>query len=66
MLCSPENFPSMLGQIEKCYGYIETAINSSSPKTAIHRINNKIRKIIEKQPRRNPLLPSQQTKMSFP
>ena len=46
---------------KKCTSNYEAATKHSSTKTAVHKINSKIRKIFEKHPRRSPLPPKQQT-----
>ena len=45
---------------EKCTKNYEAAIKGSSPKLAVHKIDNKIRNILERQPQRRPLPPKRQ------
>ena len=46
---------------KKCTSNYEAVTKHSSTKTAVHKIDSKIRKIFEKHPRRSPLPPKQQT-----
>ena len=46
---------------EKCIKKYEIATKGSSPQKAVHTIDNKIRKTLEKHPRRSQLSPKQQS-----